>query len=297
MVSLIVVSYNHARFIPTCLDSIKNQTHRDWELIVADDASSDNSIAIYESWLESNNVPAKKNYHTVNTGLATTLNECLELCSGEYIKIIAADDFLHPEYLEKTLSYFSKNIGLVYTDTFIVDEDNQINGEDYYKNLSEGKSSDELKISLKKHNIIPALSAIMSKEAVTATGPYVVGKIMEDYDRWLKIIANFDIAFFPEKLCYYRVHSHNITKTNSLQLTQEDLELKILHDEDGENQDHINREVERLFYRFPNQMNNDFIKVYSNYKFNKPHLAKALYNRQPLLLYKINKKINLWLRR
>ncbi len=292
MVSFIVVSYNHAAFVDTCLYSIKSQTYTDWELIVADDASADNSVEKIQNWLNRNNIKARTNFHTANTGLATTLNECVELCKGEFIKIIAADDFLHPEYLEKVLPLFQNpQIGLVYTDTYFVDKNGSIESNRVdYGDLSIGKNSDELKKQLLQHNFIPALTAIMSAKALRDTGFYIPGKIMEDYDRWLRISQNFDLDFVPLKLGYYRVHDSNISTLRELQLREEEIELKIKYDTTGENAVIINAMTEKMFYIFHGKISESFKKYYSEYPLRNVLLSKSISKGGSLLLYRIKKK-------
>ena len=70
LVSVVVISYNQAKYIKENLDSLKAQTYPNWELIVADDASPDNSVEEFKNWLKENNVNAKELFHTKNTGLS-----------------------------------------------------------------------------------------------------------------------------------------------------------------------------------------------------------------------------------
>ena len=130
LVTIVVISYNQGKYIRENLDSIKNQTYPNIELIVGDDASPDNSVEVFENWLKENNYPTTyKNYHTKNTGLATMLNECIEKANGKYIKLIAADDFLHPEAIEKCvekLESLGEDYGMVFTDTFAINDHSNI---------------------------------------------------------------------------------------------------------------------------------------------------------------------------
>ena len=79
LVSIVVVSYNQGKYIKENLDSINSQTYDNIQLIVADDASKDTTVEVFDNWLLENNYSAEKNYHQKNTGLATILNECLKL--------------------------------------------------------------------------------------------------------------------------------------------------------------------------------------------------------------------------
>jgi len=128
-ISIICVSYNHSKYIIECLNSVKNQTYNNIELILADDASSDNSVEIFEKWLKENNFPVKKNFHTKNIGLVRTLNECIKLATGKYIKYLSCDDFLHPEFIEKgikKLEELSDDYGMIFTDCYSINNSSEI---------------------------------------------------------------------------------------------------------------------------------------------------------------------------
>lgn len=128
LVSIIVVSYNHAKFIRENLDSIKAQTYSNIQLIVADDASSDNSIEIFDNWLFENSYSAVKNFHQKNTGFATILNECLKLATGKYLKIIAADDFLSKDSIRicvENLEKLGDEYAVYYGNMKVVDENSR----------------------------------------------------------------------------------------------------------------------------------------------------------------------------
>src|SRR4051812_48032410 len=105
-VSVVVVSYNQGEYIRDCLKSIFSQTYTNWELIIADDASTDNSTEVYEQLLEEYKLNATRVFNKANQGLCRTLNKCLSYCSGEYVKLIAAGDWLDENYLGKMVRAF-----------------------------------------------------------------------------------------------------------------------------------------------------------------------------------------------
>lgn len=243
LVSVIVVSYNHSKYIRENLDSIKAQTYPNIELIIADDASKDNSVEVFEAWLSENNYSAKKNFHKQNTGLATTLNECLEMVSGKYVKLIAADDYLHPESIKKCvekLEELGEDYGMVFTDTYIVNDKSKIieSVVDYSKFSS--MSEEELKESLLINNIIAALTTLLSTKALRETGKYDSTFLVEDYYRWLKISEKYLISYIDEKLAYYRFHEYNISKEKSDRIRRETLLFRMMFDRKGILKDQIN---------------------------------------------------------
>lgn len=287
LVSVIVVSYNHSKFIRENLDSIKSQTYPNIELIIADDASPDNSVEVFEAWLSENNYPAKKNFHKQNTGLATTLNECLEMVSGKYVKLIAADDYLHPESIEKCvkkLEELDEEYGMVFTDTYTIDNNSKIQKD--FANFSEiGNVSPEQfsKDLISKGNRIAALTVLMKFEALKKTGKYDTKFIIEDYYRWLKINELYKIAYIDEKLTYYRLHDSNISKEKANRIEIETLILQITFDKTGIAKEKINNS---LWNDFKNnkKIDKELISTYQTYPFRNKRLAFFLKYR---FFYKI----------
>ncbi|MGX9985171.1 glycosyltransferase family 2 protein [Soonwooa purpurea] len=293
LVTIIVVSYNQGKYIRENLDSIKSQTYSEIELIVADDASTDDSIEVFESWIQENNYSVKKNFHTKNTGLATVLNECIDLATAKYIKIIAADDFLHPKSIEKCvrkLEELGEEFGMVFSDTFAINENSKIIADitDYNKF---GNVSPELfRKELVRGNRIAALTVLMRLDVVKETGSYDSKFIVEDYYRWLKINQKYLIAYIPEKLAYYRQHENNISKLKAEKINQEDLMLRLMFDEEGNMKDEINM---KIFSKYINniKLDKDLIELYKNYPNNIKRLKLALKYNIPTFLYKFVSKI------
>ncbi|MBK1894416.1 glycosyltransferase family 2 protein [Chryseobacterium paridis] len=293
LVTVVVISYNHSAYIKECLDSIKNQTYSNIQLIVGDDASQDNSVSIFENWLSDNNFLAEKKFHSKNTGLAEILNECIKLAKGKYIKLIAADDFLHPEAIEKSVEELEKlgnNFGMVFTDTYGVDENsNRIPDIADYDSLG-NIDKDIFRKQLIKGNRIAALTVVMRKEALIKTGEYKSDFITEDYFRWLKINALYYIAYIPQKLAYYRIHESNLSSSKKERIDIETLILQMMFDKDGDVKDKLNGITQKQ-YIAGEKMSLQYIEAYKKYPFNIKRLSIALQYKVPVFLYKFLNKI------
>lgn len=292
LVSIVVISYNQRKYIIENLDSIKNQSYPNIELIVADDASTDNSVEVFDNWLKENNYTAKKNFHQKNTGLATILNECIELATGKYIKLIAADDFLHPQAIEKCvkkLEELGNEYGMVFTDTYAIDDNSKEIAD--IANYNDLGNVDPLifKKELINGNRIAALTVLMRLEVIKQTGEYSSKFIVEDYYRWLKINQNYLIAYISEKLAYYREHINNMSKTKADRIAQEDLMLKIMFDNNGYVSKNVNY---KLYIRYINNqaIDLDLKKLYSNYPYKIKRLAFFIKYNIPTSIYKILSK-------
>ena len=112
LVSVNVVSYNAEKFIIETLDSIANQTYTHIELVISDDASTDKTVELCQSWLDKNGSRfIRTELITVegNTGVTANCNRALAASHGEYWKIIGSDDLLLPDCIEKCVSYMQTN--------------------------------------------------------------------------------------------------------------------------------------------------------------------------------------------
>ena len=96
LVSAIVLNYNHARFVIDCLDTVKAQDYPNLEIIVNDDASKDDSVALIEAWLAKTNIPHQFIKNKTNQGVCRSLNNTLKIARGKYVSGIAADDVWLP---------------------------------------------------------------------------------------------------------------------------------------------------------------------------------------------------------
>jgi len=96
LVSIVVVSWNSARYLPRCLDGIRAQTHRDIEVIAVDNASSDDSASSFERVIRND----------TNRGFSAAVNQALAVAQGEFVLLLNPDCFLAPEYIERLLPVF-----------------------------------------------------------------------------------------------------------------------------------------------------------------------------------------------
>lgn len=296
LVSIIIAAYNHSQFIQECLDSIRDQTYENWELIVADDASTDNSVKVYENWLKENNIIAKKVFHSENLGFANTLNECVKLCDGEFIKILAADDYIHPDYLThcvQKLYDLGNKFGMVFTNTYFINEKSIIVDDLTDYNNTGNISASFFSENLRKNNCIAALTVLMTSEALLGTGPYNPDFLVEDYDRWLRINEKYNIAYIAVKLAYYRMHFNNVSNVKKNRIFYEDLMLRIKYGKDGLNKDAINESVERYYLHENHIFPNILKELYHQYKYKDRVLAFCIFLGLPSKIYMVLKKIRI----
>lgn len=297
LVSIVVISYNQQKYIKENLNSLKAQTYFNWELIVADDASQDNSAEEFKNWLKENQISAKELFHQKNTGLATVLNEALELCEGKYVKFLAADDYLHPDSLEESVKILEEkgdDYGMVFTDFYPVnDSDEPVDFHLHYENKDFFNPDNSLKNDqLAKYNCIIAPTTLVRKNAILSTGKYDPTILLEDHHRWLMINENFKIHFISKKLAYYRVLPTSVTGSRQDRMLEEDIYLRMKYDKNGFNKAQI---LDFILSRYRNRLNLPYfiINEYAQYPFRKKLLSFAVKNLHPTVyryLSKIYKK-------
>lgn len=292
LVSVVVVSYNHAKYIRENLDSIKAQTYQNIELIVADDASQDDSVEVFEQWLSENNYPARKNFHKKNTGLATMLNECTEMLTGKYVKFIAADDFLHPESIAKCLEKLEElgeEFGMVFTDTFAVDGKSEVKGDFADYSALGNIPKEQFRKELIKANRIAALTVLLRTDTLKSTGKYDSKFLAEDYYRWLKINEKYFIAYIDEKLAYYRLHGENISIARQSKLEEEALQLQMMFDRNGDCRNLINSKVKNLYQN--HKLSADIKNLYGEYPWHIKRIKMAIDKNIPYWAFSVINKI------
>jgi glycosyltransferase involved in cell wall biosynthesis len=213
--SIIMPVYNTEKYIKETIESLLNQTFTDFELIVVDDACTDDSINIIKSFRDDR---IKIITNNSNKGIVKSRNTGLALAVGEYIAPFDSDDIALPEKFEKQILFMQKNpqYGLIGC---------------WGKSIDEEGKHHNLKWRLTDHaERIPAIllfrsyflqpTVVMRREAMPVNG-YVEGfEIGEDYMMWFEIAKKFKMFNYPEYLYLYRIHKNSITQSK-LALYQE----------------------------------------------------------------------------
>ena len=199
LVSVIMPCYNMASYVSDSIKSVIAQTYPNWELLIVDDASTDETVNIIESFAQTDS-RIKFAIKKQNSGISDTRNQCIQMAKGLFLAFLDADDIWHPEKLEKQLSFMmAKNVGFTYSTYDWIDEDgkvlnkfiNTIGNLDYKTYL---------------RNTIIGCSTVMVNK--TMTGDIVVPKFRtsEDTATWLNILKKGLLAYaIEESLVSYRI--------------------------------------------------------------------------------------------
>lgn len=216
LVSVIVPSFNHARFVVACLESVLTDPYPSIELVVIDDGSSDGSAEIIRRWMDdhADDGPLLRYQSRANRGQTATLNELVRLATGPYIAYLASDDMLFPGGLAARVDYLEAHPDkhAVFGDCEVIDARGQrIMGS----GLSDlhGVRKHRLRTNLKAEIIgnwgVPGPVLMYRKRAMLAIGGYAEGHIIEDWYVYLGLIRRDWLGFIDTVVGCYRLHGDN----------------------------------------------------------------------------------------
>ena len=222
LISVLCLCYNQERFIIESLESIKAQTYKNFEILICDDFSKDNSVNVIESWiLKNGDLRIKFLKHRENKGITKTLNELLKLAEGKYIQMLALDDILMPDKFERHVQIMeesSDNEAMVFSDAHLIDSESN-----YYQNKFIALHMSYLNLTtqnfhelLQYNNFIPAMSALIKKELLDEENGWDESLPFEDYDMWLRLSKGYSFIFDDVISCSYRLHDNNSHKKNTV---------------------------------------------------------------------------------
>lgn len=209
-VSVVVPSYNHARFIQTTLRSIFNQTLAPKELLVIDDGSGDNSPQIIERALRDCPFPSQFIART-NRGLCATLNEGLAKTSGKYFAYLSSDDVWLPDFLMARVSLLETRPTAVlgYGHCYLIDSENLI--IDCTLDWADYTNGDARKMLLQQ-TYAPMSPTVLYRRSNLEQNGWDEQARLEDYDLYLRLSAEGDFAFDARVLSAWRQHDRNTSR-------------------------------------------------------------------------------------
>lgn len=223
LVSIIVITYNSAKFVLETLESAKAQSYQNIELIVSDDCSQDNTVEVCKNWIEENDGRfVRTELITVekNSGIPANCNRGVKAAKGEWVKLIAGDDLLVENAIEDLTGYanFNNNTFFIFSDIGFIDEKgNSITKENYI-------NKDFFNLSAKVQNrmliigngfFIPAATSLINKEVLLRLGGFDEEiKYCEDYPMWIKATRHdYNLSYLDVITAKYRIHSTSITSS------------------------------------------------------------------------------------
>ena len=212
LVSICVLSYDHARYLPETLDSGLAQTYPNIEIIVVDDGSKDDSLAIARDY--ETRFPDRVKLYThpnhENRGISRTINLATSFSTGSYWSVLGSDDILHKDKIEKQVAFLEAHpeLGFVYCHVDCIDSEGKKIPGRFGKDIT---SEPEPLKTMIMENYIPAMSIVARREAVARVGDHDPDLTYSDWDFWVRLISLYKGGFIAESLSEYRVHSDNVS--------------------------------------------------------------------------------------
>lgn len=207
-VSVIIPTHNRAAFLQAAIQSVLNQTFQDFEIIVVDDASKDETGEVVRSFTDQR---IRYIRHETNKGQGATRNAGLRHASGEYVALLDDDDEWMPQKLEKQvrlLDSTSAKVGMVYTGVSRV----EVSSRRLISQLIPEKRGSLFEEMCEKNWIGGCSTVLLRRACFEKIGWFDEGLAAQaDYDMWLRISKEFDIEYIREPLVLYTVHGNRIS--------------------------------------------------------------------------------------
>lgn len=220
LVSVVIPSFNHARYVGRALDSVFGQTHDDIEVIVVDDGSSDASRAI----LDSVQHPKLKRIYQENKGAHAAINVGLAHAQGDVLAILNSDDEFHPVRVEQALRAMERDgYDLVSSWISVIDSDGVQLGvkEAWFNNLppwvdeARAVCDESAKNAIWRSNFISTTSnMVMSRTLLDRVGAFQGYRFVHDWDFALRAASVAEIGVIDRPLLSYRVHDSNTIRAS-----------------------------------------------------------------------------------
>jgi glycosyltransferase involved in cell wall biosynthesis len=215
LVSVLIPTYQYARYLPAAIDSVLQQTLRDIEILVVDDASSDGTVSILERYTHQDR-RLRWQRNSTNLGMVANANRCLAQARGSYIKFLMADDLLlAPDALARMVAPLvsDPSVSLVACARQIIDD--KTRPQDiwcHWPDHSVIAGVDVIRRSLvDTRNYIGEPTATMFRRTQSGRGFNVYYHQIVDLEMWFHLLEQGSMAYIAEPLCAFRIHPHQQT--------------------------------------------------------------------------------------
>lgn len=213
-VSVVIATYNCAAYLSQTIESVLGQTYRDYEVIIVDDGSTDDTDVLLRQFAEIHGV---RWYKIPHSGVARAKNTAIGKARGEYVAFLDADDLWEATKLDKQLDVFRKNpsAGLICSDVWWVDERGEMIPSEP-RRLFRGYVLPHLY----GNNFVSFSSCIVRRGLLERCGVFneALG-LNEDYDLWLRLSLETEFDYVPERLAGYRVRNGQVSSDREARLS------------------------------------------------------------------------------
>lgn len=214
-VSVIIPTYNRASLLELAIQSVLEQTFRDFELIIVDDASTDDTSSVVLKYQER----IRHFRHQKNNGRATARNKGLEMARGEYVAWLDSDDLWKPDRLERGVWVLDqkKDIDLLHGEVDVIDMNGKLDEretERMKQNYQKARRRKADFLNIMRHYPIFSSSVLFRKKCLPGVGLFDSRcNILEDYDWYLRFSLKYPILLLNGgPIASYRIHKGNVSQ-------------------------------------------------------------------------------------
>ena len=200
-VSVVIPVFNGQDFVGEAIDSVLNQTFRDFEVIAIDDGSTDETPDILRAYGDQITWQSQGNY-----GQASAINRGVGLAAGEYVAYLDADDVCLPERLEVQVHYLESHpdVALVYSDRYEIDKFGKVQG------VMKSRATDNF--LLLQQDYVPRSTVMQRKACLNEIGLFDEAHTgNDDWDMWVRMSEQYRLSYIDQPLIGYRIHDKNIS--------------------------------------------------------------------------------------
>ncbi len=246
LVSVIVASYNHARFLPQRIESLLQQTYDNLEILVIDDCSTDNSLEVLRRY--EHHPKVRLIVRENNGGWVTVSNQGVDMSSGEFVIFANCDDDCDPRMIERLVAGLNdhQTAGICFCKSLLVDEYNAVLMDDYAGRETAFRercatdtliSGNEMTHFLLYSCVIPNLSAALFRRSVFARSGQLSAdyRVVCDWDLFFRVVESYDVFYVAEALNRFRQHETTIRSSTKDRVIYEEIfrlllgQLKLQH--------------------------------------------------------------------
>lgn len=215
LVSVIMPTYNYGKYISEAIDSVLNQTYTDFEIIVADDGSTDDTRMVIERFM--GKCPGKIRYfYQKNKGPGAARNFAIGEAKGEYVAFLDADDLWLPDKLKLQMEMFEKmpDIGFIHTNYKLFCSDGEISNY-RFGITSPVQLSGDIFPYLLRECVVRTSGAIIKKKCLDDTGLFEETFSGEDYEFWLRVAKKFKAGYVRLPVLQCREHPEHALRRDA----------------------------------------------------------------------------------
>ncbi len=215
-VSVIIPTFNCAAYLAQTINSVLNQTYGNYELIIVDDGSKDDTRQLIDSLMKKNSGKIRYLYQD-NQGVSVARNRGMAEAQGEFIAFLDSDDWWAPQKLAKQMSMFQsdRSLDIIFTNAHIF-KNGKVQGT-YVRDTDKNQMGEDIYYHLLLRNFVVFSSIAVKRSAAEEVGPFEKGMISaQDTDWLLRVVRSHKTGYIDECLVTYQVRSDSLSRFMSI---------------------------------------------------------------------------------